>query len=224
MKDTIQLPKTNKEGKPKISYSQYQSWNDLKSFNLGVDGKYEYMAKYFLGCNYKDKGWAEFGNDVEAYITLGEKSEKFNEKELFTLDKIQTLGNFQVEGEIDFGDFVLQLFIDDTLPDFKKIRDYKTASVNSKAKYYKDTYVQLDIYAKWVLQKYGFIPEAEVCIIERLGNCMHGGGRSKLSVGNSIWYNPVVCTEERMNVLEQDIRRVVHEISDHYKMYLLINK
>lgn len=65
----INLPKKTDQGIPYISHSQYKLWKEAKSFNLGINGKIEYFASYFLGYKFPDKGWGEFGNDVETYIT-----------------------------------------------------------------------------------------------------------------------------------------------------------
>jgi len=93
----IELPRKDEDGNYYISYSQYSTWKELKSFNLGVLGKQEYILGYFLGVKWPDQGWAEFGSDVEDYICTKDKKEKFNKEELLTLDKIEPIGVFQKE-------------------------------------------------------------------------------------------------------------------------------
>lgn len=222
-KNTIQLPKTTKEGKPRISYSQCNLWKESSSFNMGTEGWIEYICQYFLGFSFEDKGWAEFGHDVEDYITKRDKESKFNDKEKYTLDKIETLGVFQKEIEVDFGDFILLVIIDDMLENMSRIRDYKTGSSNSCERYRKDDYCQMDVYALAIFKKFGIMPEAEVCAIERKGNCMFGGGRKALTVGDQIWYIPREITEERLEWLENDIRETVQEISENFKVFKKIN-
>jgi len=225
MERKIRLPRTTADGKPRISYSQYKLWKDLNSFNLGVDGWKEYIVNYFLGFRFPDKGWGEFGRDVEDYVCTRKGKEKFKSLERKTLDKIKPLGTFQKEIEVDFGEFVLFGYIDDCKEDLSVIRDYKTASKSSKEKYYSSDFCQLDFYAMFAIQETGEIPDLEVVIIERKGNCMFSGGREKLSVGTNIWTNPIYTDLDRIEHLKEDLTSVVHEISDYYNLYLsLINK
>ncbi len=218
----LNLPTKTKEGKPYISYSQFAKWKEEKSFNLGIEGKYEYIASYFLGKQFADKGWAQFGKEVEAYICNREFHFNFNDAEKQVLESIQPLGVFQQEIEVDFGDFVLYGFIDDCAPDYSKIVDIKTGSNSSRQKYYQNNYYQMDAYALWVRQKKGFIPEAEVLIVERLGNCMLEGGRFALTVGTNIWTVKREITNERLDKLEGEIRAVALEIEKHYNTFLKI--
>lgn len=220
----IILPRTNKDGKPRVSYSQIKLFNDLKSFNLGVEGKMEYIISYFLGYTYPDIGWGEFGEDVETYIGTRAGADKFTDKEKSTLEKIEPLGVLSDKFDIDYGEFILTGIIDDRTEDWSRIRDYKTASKNSKKQYEEDDYVQLDLYALKGLEVTGVIPELEVCVIERKGNANFGGGREALTVGDAIWYIPKKTNEERLEALKKHIFQTVVEISDLYKIYLDLNK
>lgn len=225
MGSTIQLPKKTEAGKPRISYSQYLLWKEKKSFNLNVEGWKEYIVNYFLGYEFPDKGWGEFGHNVEDYIcNKNNPNNCFNSLERKTLDKIKPLGVFQREFEIDFGEFVLFGIIDDSLEDLSWLRDYKTGSENSKEKYYKDDYCQLDFYAMYAIQQTGIIPKLELVIIERKGNVMFSGGREKLSVGSKIWNLDIETNKERLENLKQDLFKTVQEISEYYKIYLKIFK
>lgn len=220
MGNTIQLPRDTKEGKPRISYSQIQNWKELKSFNLKIEGKMEYMIEYFMGYNFPDQGWGEFGQDVEEYIGTRGKADKFTDEEKAVLDTIEPLGVLSDEFEIDFGEFVLVGIIDDRTKDWSKIRDYKTASKNSAKKYEEDEYFQLDVYALKTYLESGFIPELEVKIIERKGNCMFTGGREVLTVGKEIWTIERKTSEERLEALKREIITTAIEISEYYKQYL----
>ncbi len=248
------LPKVNDQGKPYLSYSQIKSWQSKRSFNLGIAGRLEYMLGYFFKEDFGDMGWAEFGQDVENYICYRDmtpeqvaeldkevilnnekydKDEKlvsksltsFNQKEQKILKSIETLGVFQKEGRIDFGDFEVLLYIDDCNESLSHIRDYKSASENSSKQYYKDDYWQLDVYGMWVKQETGKLPEkAEVVIVEREGNCFRGGGRSVLKVKDRVWYHDRDLTEERQDVLRENIIRTALEISEYYEMFLKMLK
>jgi len=126
---------------------------------------------------------------------------------------------FQKEFRLDFGDFCMLGFMDDLTPDYRLLRDYKSCSLNSSKKYFKDDYYQLDVYAMAIEQEKGFIPTLEVCMIERKGNCMFKGGREVLKVGDNIWYHTRETTVERQDWLREDIRRVAEEISMYYTVY-----
>jgi len=219
----IILPRTTDTGKPRISYSQIKLFNDIKSFNLGIEGIYEYMVIYFLGHNYADIGWGTFGQDVEDYVGERKGADKFTVAEKNTLEKIEPLGVLSDKFEIDYGEFVLMGIIDDRSEDWSRIRDYKTASKNSAKQYEKDDYVQLDLYALASIEKTGVIPELEVCIIERKGNAMFGGGRNALTVGDEVWYLAKQTNKQRLDDLKKHIFKTVVEISEYYKLFLKLN-
>jgi len=222
----IVLPRKDENGEYYLSYSQISSWMSTKSFNLGINGKLEYMAAYFLKRNWPDQGWALFGQDVEDYICDKIGSEKFKPSELETLNQIKPLGVFQEEIKYYVLPGVyIKGFIDDRKEDYTLIRDYKTASKASKARYYKDEYYQLDLYANAVYKKTGVLPQAEVCIIERKGNCFGMvQRRDLLSVGQEIWYHPREISLERIKKVEAKVMVAIHDISTHYKHFLALNK
>ncbi len=227
----IFLPKIYKgdderfKGKPMISWSQIETWNSKSGFNTGMLGFQEYILKYFVGASFPDMGWGTFGTETEGYICEKQYADKFNDKEKEVLDAITPLGVFQQEGLIDFGEFVVLLYIDDMSPDFKKLRDYKTKSESSKKDLHKPEKHQLEIYSLWIQQEKGFLPEEiEYCVIERLGGkeCMAGGGRDVLSIGERVWYEPYNITPERLEETKALIINSVREISSFYKTYLKI--
>jgi hypothetical protein len=148
MGQTIQLPKTTKEGKPRISYSQLRNYRQAKSFNLKIDQR---------------------------------KS------------------------------------------DWSLIRDIKTASKSSAAQYYKEDYNQTKIYALKPYMEMNFIPETEVLIVERKGNCMYGGGRENLKVGSEVWTVEILPTEEQLEIIKSEIIKDTYEISEYYKSFKKFN-
>lgn len=254
MSKGIVLPKTLEDGTPYVSYSQIKNWNSLKSFNLKIPGNLEYIMEYFFGEKFGDMGWAEFGQDVENYICYRDFSEEqikeldaqvlannkkygkdeklisaslasFTEEEKKIMNTIEPLGVFQQEAIIDFGRFKLLGYIDDMSKDITHIRDYKSASDNSRKQYYEDDYYQTDIYAMWVKQETKKLPEkTDVVIVERAGNCFRGGGRSVLSVKGQVWYHERQINVERQIYLKKYIEKTVKEISDCYKVFLKLNK
>ncbi len=224
----IILPRTIEDGDHKgkyyISYSQIKLWHDAKGFSTGLMGRMEYIRSYFLGEEYPDFGWAEFGDDVEDYVCEKKGADKFTDEEKAVMDKITPLGNFQVPIAMDFGDFIFTGYKDDTNDDESIVRDYKTASARSKEQYYTDKYKQLDLYALDTLRKTGKLPEKlEVVIIERLGNAFRGG-RGVLTVGNEIWTVEKEVKEERIEAMEKLILDTTQEISDYYQTFLELNK
>jgi len=222
----IILPRQDENGEYYLSYSQKSTWSAIKSFNLGISGRIEYMASYFLKRRWPDQGWAEFGQDVEDYVCEKSGADKFKPNELLVLDRITPLGLFQQEVKYYvLPNVYIKGFIDDMTPEKTLIRDYKTASVASKARYYKDDYTQLDLYANAVYKETGVLPQAEVCIIERKGNCFGMvERRDLLSVGEEIWYHQREISLERIARVEAEVLTTIFDISSHYKHFLMLNK
>lgn len=219
----IQLPRTDGDGVPYISYSQIKMWNETKGFNTGGLGRHEFIRSYFLGEDFPDKGgFAQFGTEVEGYITERKYAENFTEPEKKVMDSIQTLGVFQHEIKIPFDGFYVKGFIDDATEDFSIIRDYKTASNSSRKKYDEPDYYQLDLYGLYVFTTKGHIPDLEVCVIERIGNGFKGG-RDVMRVGENIWNVKRATDLQRLETLEKMIKTTTNEISDYYKVFLKLN-
>lgn len=226
MTDDLILPRQDENGEYYISYSQYSSWKDVESFNLSTSGKIEYANAYLFGVRYPDAGWAQFGKEVEDYICERINPGTFTKRETDLMDTIVPLGVFQQEVKYYIAPGVyVKGFLDDLSPDYRKIRDYKTCSRSSAGKYYKPEYYQLDIYALWVQNQKGFIPELEVCAIERKGNCFGMvNGRGQLSVGNDVWYIPRETNQLRLDMVQDDLMSTVKEISEMCKIFNKVNK
>lgn len=217
------LPRKDSDGNYYISYSQVMSFLDNKSFNLGIEGKLEYIRSYFFEESFPDAGWAQFGLEVEDYICSRQGSENFTNEEINLLNEVVPLGNFQREIKIPlFENVYVKGFIDDANNDLSWIRDYKTASKTSAKKYYKPEYVQLLVYAEGVKQITGSYPKKiEVCIIERNGNCFgKTNGRGLLSVGNEVWYHDIELDIQKIKNTIEIFKSVVIEISEIYKLFL----
>jgi len=219
-------------GKPCVSWSQVESFNSKTGFNTGLLGKYEYIQKYFLGYKFPDLGWGDFGSQVENYITERRNGDNFNEKEKQTLNKIKPLGVFQEEILIYLEelDTVVFGYLDDFTPPknnkVELLRDYKTKSKSSKKDLHKPEKKQIEIYIIGLQQKGLEVQNAEYCIIERLGGyeCMQGGGREVLKVGNEIWYESYNFTDKSIKETRKMLVRTIKEISSLYKTYLKIFK
>lgn len=216
---SILLPRM-KDGVPYTSYSQITSWNAAKGFSTGKPGKHEFILQYFMGKTFPDNtGFAQFGTEVEDYITSRKGATKFTTDEKKLLDSIKPLGLFQQEFWIDFKDFKVKGFIDDATPDLSTIRDYKTASASSVKQYYGPEYKQLDVYALGVKSLTKKLPKKmQVVAIERLGNGFRGG-RNVMTVGSNIWVIEREVDKNKLKELEKTIVSTVKEISDYYKVY-----
>jgi hypothetical protein len=218
------LPRIDKEGNYYISYSQITAWHEAKGFDTGLSGKVEFIRKYFLGETFEDtKGFGTFGTQVEGYITERNYADKFTDKEKQVLEQIKPLGIFQKEFKIQYDGFYVLGYIDDALPDYTKIRDYKTASKKSGKKYEEDDYFQLDLYALGIKKEFGKLPKSlEICIIERLGNGFNGG-RDVMSVGNDVWYVHRTTDKKRLDNLQKKIIATAKEISEYYEVFTKLN-
>lgn len=221
----IILPRTTEDGRPRISYSQLKSWNSKEAFDefegRKISGFTGYMLSYFLNYNFPPSPmsvYASFGLKVEDYICNKVKSD-LDDKEMAILDTIKPIGVFQEEAVIDFGDFIISGFLDDTNEDRSIIRDYKTASKASAKQYSEQEYMQLDIYALDYYKKHGLIPQLEVVVIERQGSHF----KMPLKVKDTFTINRTT-SKERLLYVESYVRSTVTEISDCYKEFLKLNK
>jgi len=232
-------------GKYYVSWSQVESFNDKNGFNTGLLGEYEYILNKFCGVKFPEVGWGDFGSETEAYITLRSQADlsnieekvqeefekakiSFTAKEKEVLEKIEPLGVFQTEicyyiKEID----ILVLgYVDDHSPvvegTIEMLRDYKTKSESSKKDLHDNKKHQIELYVLGLRQQGYEVKNAEYCIIERFGGkeCMNGGGRESLSIGDRIWYEKYKWDEERLKVTHQMIIDTAIKISSLYKTYL----
>lgn len=235
-------------GLPRISWSQIESFNSKSGFNTGLLGEYEYILNYFTKAKFFEYGWGSFGSETEAYITLrnlplstieamDQKTQKefndslinFTAKEKETLDKIEPLGVFQDEicyyvKELDI--IVLGYIDDRSFPDengnVEMLRDYKTKSESSKKDLHDAKKFQIELYVLGLMQRGLTVKNAEYCIIERFGGkeCMFGGGRQSLSVGERIWYEPYTWDQARLDTTHLMVIDTALKISKLYSTYL----
>lgn len=232
-------------GKYYISWSSCESFNEKSGFNTGLLGEYEYILNKFCGVKFPDMGWGDFGSETEAYITLRNKTDlqgiedkvlkefekskvNFTAKEKEILDQVEPLGVFQTEicyyiKEIDI---ILLGYVDDHSPvvngKIKMLRDYKTKSESSKKDLHDAKKHQIEGYILAFNQRGIEVENAEYCIIERFGGkeCMNGGGRESLSIGDRIWYEAYMWDVERLKVTHQMIIDTATKISSLYSTYL----
>lgn len=225
MVDNIILPRTDVNGKPRISYSQIKSWGSKEGFNKfedrNISGSTEYILRYFLNYNFPSSPmdiYGKWGTMVEAYIAEGIKGD-LTQEEMDILDKAPTLSKFQEEINIDFGDFVVTGFADSCNDDRSHIIDYKSASKTTAKQYSTPDYFQLDLYSLEKYKEKGLIPKLEVVILERSGNHF---GKPLKCVGTFTISRET--SAERLLWVESYVRSIVREISSCYKLFLEINK
>ncbi len=232
-------------GKYYISWSSCESFNDKSGFNTGLLGEFEYILNKFCNTKFPDLGWGQFGSETEAYITLRNKTDlsdiekkvqgefkdalrNFTQKEKDILDKIEPLGVFQTEicYYVEELDIILLGYVDDHSPivngKIKMLRDYKTKSESSKKDLHDPKKHQIEGYILAFNQRGIEVENAEYCIIERFGGkeCMNGGGRESLSIGDRIWYEKYNWDEARLKVTHQMIIDTATRISSLYETYL----
>lgn len=226
-------------GLPYLSWSQVESFNDKTGFNTGLLGEYEYLLNRFTGIKFPDMGWGQFGSELEAFVTLRDKIDlsniedkvqeefkaslkSFSLKEKELLSKIEPLGVFQDEicYYVKELDIIVLGYIDDRTKEdengnIRLLRDYKSKSENSKKDLHLDKKYQIELYILGLRQRGLIVQNAEYCIIERLGGyqCMQGGGRECLTVGDRIWYEPYKWTEKRLDQTHQMIIETALRIS-----------
>ena len=205
-------------GKPKLSYSQYTSWNDPKY-------KLDYIKQYMMGIVIPSGIFAEYGSNVGEYLEWkgnGKVDNKpstplLSDSDIEILEKSHLSANGKYEDEIvvDMGDFVIQGFIDDC--DYHDdnsvtVVDTKTGSIAKKSGFYaSEEYGQTTLYA-YQKKKEGFdIRRSAVRLFDRKGNNM-GGNNIRLS--GEVVEIETPYSDSRAEVLLEDIRKTALEISE----------
>ena len=143
------------------------------------------------------------------------------------LNQIEPLGVFQTEicYYVEELDILVLGYIDDHSPvvegTIEMLRDYKTKSESSKKDLHDDKKHQIELYILGLRQQGYEVKNAEYCIIERFGGkeCMNGGGRESLSIGNRIWYESYKWDEDRLKVTHQMIIDTATKISSLFETY-----
>lgn len=208
----IVLPRTDKDGKCYISYSQHSKWKRDRK---------DYIKSYFFGERFEGNAYTDFGSKIGEALENNDFSE-FTKQEQKILEKVTRLDEFEREIRLDFGDFYVLGFIDSNDKDLKILIDYKTGALNKVSEYESDKYDQLGIYAAAIEQETGNLPEqAYVELIERVGNAFKG---EPLELGKEIVQIPQDISPEKIAEIKEDVLRVAKEISDYYRVFNLINQ
>lgn len=222
---SIILPRTLDE-KPKISYSQYSSYKDPEYQN-------QYYIQYFSGINLPSGEFAEFGTscgqlieDVGMNNTPPRTGCLSKEDVEIILSKITFPPNCVYEDKIivDCEDFYIEGYIDRTQYLAEKeieIEDFKTLNLDKKKDFYSsEDYGQTALYSHQK-EKEGYkVVRSFVTGLGRKGSSLSGTGNFKMRLSGVVEQIETPYTKERGDKIIEDITKVVHQISDDYKIYL----
>ena len=223
MNNNIHLPKTDKQGKFYLSYSQYTKW---------LDNKRNYIRRYFFGEKDEGNAYFDFGHKVGEALENNDFSAFETEQEVELMKSIPRYDEFEREIKLQMDGFYVIGYIDTNNVESKgkkkglvtKMADYKTGEMKQEAVYKSKDYKQLHIYAEALRQEQGCLPEQiDVFLIERLGNPYDKNVRNReLVLGEEVRRIEKTgdITDESIKETLDVINGAAEGISDHYKMYL----
>lgn len=221
----IQLPR-ELDGKPKISYSQYSSYKDEEYQD-------QYYLQYFSGIELPNGEFAEFGSSCGQFIedvgmaNTSPRTGCLSEEDTkILLDKIVFPPNCVYEDKIivDCEDFCVEGYIDRTQYLAEKeveVEDFKTLNLDKKKDFYaSDEYGQTALYS-YQKEKEGYkVIRSFVTGLGRKGSSLNGVGNFKMRLSGVVEEIETPYTKERGEKIIEDITKVVHQISDDYKIFL----
>jgi len=213
MEREFNLPKKDKNGKSRLSYSQIKCFKENKN---------DFISRYIIGEPFISNEYIEFGSKVGEALETNNFN-NFHELEEDVLRKVERLDEFEKFVKLDFGGFIIYGYIDSNTNDLSKIIDYKTGGKKKELIYSKEDYTQLCYYALALKQEYGVTPDvAQVHFIRRGGNLYRG---QDLVVAQE---DPIVIdidiTEERLKKVYWDTIEIAKEIESFYLDYLKNNE
>lgn len=213
MEREFNLPKKDKNGKSRLSYSQIKCFKENKN---------DFISRYIIGEPFISNEYIEFGSKVGEALETNNFN-NFHELEEDVLRKVERLDEFEKFVKLDFGGFIIYGYIDSNTNDLSKIIDYKTGGKKKELIYSKEDYTQLCYYALALKQEYGVTPDvAQVHFIRRVGNLYRG---QDLVVAQE---DPIVIdidiTEERLKKVYWDTIEIAKEIESFYLDYLKNNE
>ena len=206
------------EGKPKISYSQYNSW--CEDTYRG-----DYIGKYFLGVPDPGNIFTDFGGYVGEFLESGvDNSGYLDAEDLKWLNTVERPENAEYEREVvlDLGEFVVQGFIDQNweTPEGMIVKDFKTGGDKQKKMYGGEDYQQTTLYCKSLVEEGITIADSCVELMPRKGNKLDKSADHPMRlVGEGIAI-PTPYSEERAEKFIKKLTEVTTDISDHYKCYI----
>lgn len=224
-KDKIVLPR-ELDGRPKISYSQYSSYKDEEYQD-------QYYLQYFSNIRLPSGEFAEFGTSCGQYIEdvgmgldtlrkgcLSEEDIKiiidniaFPPNSIYEDKIIVECEGFVVEGYAD-----RIKYLDDK---GVEVEDFKTLNIDTKKKFYEsEEYGQTALYS-YQKEKEGYtVTRSFVTGLGRKGSSLDGTGNFKMRLSGDVQEIETLYTKERGEKVIEGITKVVHQISDDYKVFL----
>ena len=208
----LDLPKKDKNGKSRLSYSQ------IKCFK---ENKQDYINRYILNEPFVSNEYIDFGSKVGEALEQNNFN-NFHELEENILKKVERLDEFEKFVKLDFGGFIMFGYIDSNTKDLSKIIDYKTGGKKKELIYSKEEYTQLCFYALALKQEYNKTPDkAEVHFIRRAGN-LYRGQQLVVALEDPIVIS-VDISEERLKKVYWETIETAKEIEAFYLDYLKNN-
>lgn len=203
-------------GKPKLSYSQYSSWNDPLY-------EKDYIRAYFMG-HWEDGGiFAQFGSACGTYFeNLTVNKKWLSVKDIEVLCKLHRPENakYEVEVVIDRGWYVIQGFIDQEfeIGDKRlKIHDLKTGNVDTKRSMYAgDTYQQTTLYSYQREVEGYHIDYSGVILLGRKGSGRPG---SPLKLSGVIEEIPTPYSVKRAEEFLMKMDETAEQVAEAYLLY-----
>lgn len=213
-------------GKPKISYSQYSSYKDPEYQD-------QYYLQYFSGIDLPSGEFAEMGSSTGQYIEdvgMGNTPPRTGclskEDVEIILKNITFPPNcvYEDKVEIDCEDFYIEGYIDRTQYLAEKeieIEDFKTLNLDKKKDFYaSEEYGQTALYC-YQKEREGYkVVRSFVTGLGRKGSSLDGTGNFKMRLSGVVEQIETPYTKERGEKIIEDMTKVVHQISDDYKIYL----
>ena len=234
----LNLPRTYKnkngnfpqhEGKPKMSYSMHSSW---------IDDKYkpEVILSYIMDYWDYENGfepYADFGNDVGSYIEhhaqgLDYKPTMIKQGDIEHIHNLVDFDEgceYEREVVLDFGDFVMEGYIDRAkFYDLKKgqsveLVDFKTGNLSKCDKKYgkESDYSQTTLYAK-ALEDEGYKIRGNKTKVQVLGRKGFHMREDLYLSGEDEWFTHKYSSKIAEKAMEE-MRKSAEEIADYYTYY-----
>ena len=208
------------KGKPKISYSQYNSW---------CEDAYRgsYIGKYFLGVPDDGNIFTDFGGFCGEYLETGEdKSNYLDAEDIKWLNTVAKPDNAEYEREIvlDRGVYVVQGFIDqnyrvEQANGDMDVIDFKTGGDKKVADYSSEDYQQTTLYCKALVDEGIKINYSGVQLLPRKGNQLDKSANHPIRLVGKPIDVPTPYSEARAKKFLVKLDKVTKDISDHYKCY-----
>tara|TARA_R110002050_G_C8814883_1_gene503943 strand:- start:147 stop:809 length:663 start_codon:yes stop_codon:yes gene_type:complete len=209
----LNLPKKDKNGKSRLSFSQIKCFKESKE---------NFINRYILNEPFVSNEYIDFGSKVGEALE-NDNFNNFHELEEEILRKVERLDEFEKFVKLDFGGFVMFGYIDSNTKDLSKIIDYKTGGKKKELIYSKEDYTQLCYYALALRQEYNITPDiAQVHFIRRGGNLFRG---QDLVVAQE---DPIIIdidiSEKRLIKVYYETIEIAKEIESFYLDYINKNK